>query len=116
MTKVLQAVTGAKDTDTDGVVAVPVARLKTLGVLAGLLVAASSIVTFIMTGQSQLDAVKTRLAESCARSERKDAEHDANLQLIQQQLGQLNGSMEKMDVKMERLLNYNLEQAGRRSR
>ena len=100
--KAVKFVFGAKENGSPETLVVNADRLKNVLYLAGLLAAASSMTTFVLTGQKQVDGLRGDFGAACAKFERKDMEHDAALSLIAQRLDQMNGNMERLlDIALE---------------
>ena len=106
--KAVKVIFGAKENGSPENLVVTADRLKNVLYLAGLLAAASSMTTFVLTGQKQMDGLRGDFGTACAKFERKDLEHDAALGLIVQRLDQMNANI-------ERLLDLQLAKTARRN-
>ena len=105
--KAIQRLLNAKENGSPETLVVHISQLKGLLWLMCLCVAASSVITFTLTGQKQVDTLRSDFAASCSRYDKKLYAHDEALALLQQQLGQINQNV-------QRLLDIQLGQGGRK--
>ena len=81
---------------------VQMSQLRNLMLLGGLFIAASSIITFALTGQKQVDALRGDFSAACIRHDKKDMEQDAALNLIEQRLGQIDQNVQRLlDIQLK---------------
>jgi TolA-binding protein len=103
MSRLVQKLFDARPNGSQDTVTVDVRRLKSVLWLIMLLLPLSSLSTFVVTGQRQLNDMRADMAQQCARLDKKDMEHDAAFALIRQQLEQVNGNIKLLlDIELEK--------------